>query len=280
MNRLLSLLLVLALCLSMAGCGTKDGKNNTAQNGQDNESTNTGADTPEVPEVSEPPYRFVAETTADKYSDEKGNLLAAYSYRILRMETAENADERVQTMAAVFNAEMDALLSSCLESGQELGDWAVYDPIVAEGAHYVDEVEVSWEQVGDFVSVGYSGYYWAGGAHPFGNRYSYLFDLERGAYINPIEIADDPELLRSTVTDLILDELDSNPDYQGGFFEDYAATTAQWNEYCVLLGAEEMTVVFVPYVLGPYAMGEVEVSIGYDEIRSALGEGGIERLGL
>lgn len=278
MKRLLSFMLTLALCLPMVACGlgnTPSGDTNTP-----NDNTATDSNVSETPDVSEPPYSFVTETTADKYSDDEGKLIASYSYSIVRMKTAEGADERVQTMADTFNAEMDALLSRCLESGEELGDWAIYDPIVAEGATYTDEVNVSWEQVGDFLSIGYSGYYWAGGAHGISNCYSYLFDLERGLYIDPVEIADDPELFRSTVTDLILDELDSNPDYVGGFFEDYAATTAKWNEFCVLLGAEEMTVVFAPYVLGPYAMGEVEVSIGYDEIRSILGEGGIERLGI
>ncbi len=278
MKRLLSFMLTLALCLPMVACGL----GNPPADGGNTPGNNSAVDTnvPDMPEGNDPPYSFVTETTADKYSDDEGKLIASYSYSIVRMKVAESADESVQAMADTFNAEMDALLSRCLESGEELGDWAIYDPSVEEGSTYTDEVEVSWELVGDFLSIGYSGYYWAGGAHGIPNCYSYLFDLKRGVYIDPIEIADDPELFRSTVTDLILDELDSNPDYVGGFFEDYAATTAQWNEFCVLLGAEEMTVVFVPYVLGPYTMGAVEVSIGYDEIRSILGEGGAERLGI
>ena len=275
MKRLLSVMLTLALCLPMVACGTGNGDADTNETGN-----NAGGSVSTTPEVPDPPYSFVTETTADKYSDEEGNLLASYSYSIIRMKLAEGADEDAQAMAETFNGEMDALLGRCLKTGEELGDWAVYDPGVGDGNHYTDEVDVSWEQVGDFLSIGYSGYYWSGGAHGFSNCYSYLFDLERGVYINPIEIADDPELFRAKVTDLLLDEMDSNPDYAGGFFEDYAATTAQWNDYCVLLGAEEMTVIFAPYVLGPYAMGEVEISIAYDEIRDVLGESGLERLGI
>jgi len=275
MKRLLSIMLTFALCLPMVACSPGNSTDNT-----NNNENNAGDMTPSVPEVPDPPYSFVTETTENKYSDDEGNLLASYSYSIIRMKVADGAGAEVEAMAGTFNGEMEALLERCLETGEELEDWAVYDPNVGEEYYYSDEVDVSWEQVGDFLSIGYSGYYWAGGAHGIPNSYSYLFDLERGIYIDPIEIADDPELFRSTVTDLILDELDSNPDYEGGFFEDYAATTAKWNEYCVLLGAEEMTVIFVPYVLGPYAMGQVEVGIGYDEIRSVLGESGVERLGI
>jgi len=280
MKRLLSFMLTLALCLPMIACGLGNTPADNGGAGNGNSTNHTDTQTPETPEVPAPPYTFVTETTADKYSNDEGKLIASYSYSIIRMKLAEGADEAVQTMAETFNAEMDALLGRCLESGEELGDWAIYDPNIGDGNHYTDEVDVSWEQVGDFLSISYNGYYWAGGAHGMPNCYSYLFDLERGVYIDPIEIADDPELFRYTVTDLLLDELDSNPDYAGGFFEDYAATTSKWNEFCVLLGETDMTVVFAPYVLGPYAMGAVEVSIGYDEIRTVLGEGGVERLGI
>jgi len=280
MKRLLSFMLTLALCLPMIACAAGNAPAGNQTGNDANTGSNADVQTPEPPEVPDPPYSFVTETTADKYSDDEGNLIASYSYSIIRMKLAEGADEEAQAMAKTFNEEMDALLSRCLESGEELGDWAIYDPNVGEGNYYTDEVEVGWEQVGDYLSIGYNGYYWSGGAHPFGNCYSYLFDLERGVYIDPVEVADDPELFRSTVTDLLLDEMDSNPDYAGGFFEDYAATTAQWNQYCVLLGEAEMTVIFAPYVLGPYAMGEVEISIPYDEIRDVLGEGGVERLGI
>jgi len=195
MMRILSFLLALAMCLTMAACGAANTPD-SGQNGQNSTAGESAGDAaPDVPEIPAPPYSFVTETTADKYSDDEGNLLASYSYSVIRMKVAEGADASVQAMAETFNAEMDALLGRCLESGQELGDWAVYDPLVEEGAHYTDEVNVSWEQVGDYLSIGYDGYYWAGGAHPIGNRYSYLFDLDRGVYIDPIEIADDPELL-------------------------------------------------------------------------------------
>ena len=282
MKRLLVVMLTLAMCLPMVACGFGKGNAGNGNTSENTSGNNAAVDTtaPEEPEVSEPPYSFVTETTADKYSDDEGKLIATYSYTVLRMKVAEGAEENVLTMADTFNAEVDALLERCLESGQELGDWAIYDPMVGEGNYYTDEVTVSWEQVGDYLSISYSGYYWAGGAHPNSNCFSYLFDLKRGVYIDPIEIADDPELLRSTVTDLILDVLDSNPDYQGGFFDDYAATTAKWNEFCVLLGEKEMVVIFAPYVLGPYAMGQVEVTVSYDEILTALGEGGVARLGM
>ena len=41
-----------------------------------------------------------------------------------------------------------------------------------------------------------------------------------------------------------------------------------------------MTVVYSPYVLGPYALGTVELKVSYQEIEDLLGPGGQERLGI
>ena len=39
-------------------------------------------------------------------------------------------------------------------------------------------------------------------------------------------------------------------------------------------------VVYSPYVLGPYALGTVELKVSYQEIEDLLGPGGQERLGI
>lgn len=48
----------------------------------------------------------------------------------------------------------------------------------------------------------------------------------------------------------------------------------------MLFDSEGMTVVYSPYELGPYALGTVELKVGYDELTELLGPGGLERLGL
>ena len=230
----LAIILAMSLCLPMAACAVN-------QPVEEEPPVEENTDTPA--------YNFVTETTSDKYSDEEGNLMASYSYQVIRMKTAENAPEEVVKMAEVLNEGMDALLEECLAMGNELGDWAAYDENIREsGAYYTDELTVSWEIVGSILSISYDRYSFTGGSHSNVDYSSYLFDLERGNFLDPTELADDPELLRATVTDLLLDQI-AGEGLEEMYFEGYVSTVSQWNSYCVRLSETEMTVVFSPYVL-------------------------------
>ena len=272
MKRLLCVMLTMCLFLPMVACQEKKSNNNQKEDDPPEQ-----VETPDVPD-----YSFSAETTENKYSDDEGSLIASYSYQILRMTAAETAPEQVKEMAEVFNAKMDDLLEHCLEGGKELGEWASYDDRIKEdGEYYTDELTVSWKEVGCLVSVGYDSYAYTGGSHPNTNYSSYIFDLERGAFIDPTEIADDPELLRGTVIDLIVDEIDGmDENIQTGLFEDYINTVSLWNTYSVRLEESAMTVTFPTYALGPYALGTLSFSLPYNELSNALGSGGMAKLGI
>ena len=71
----------------------------------------------------------------------------------------------------------------------------------------VDELTAEGLQTGDIYSVSLYNYSYMGGVHPNETYFSRTFDLSRGAYIDPLEVADDPELFRATVTDLLLDHI-------------------------------------------------------------------------
>jgi len=81
---------------------------------------------------------------------------------------------------------------------------------------------------------------------------------------------------RSTV----VEKAEALEEYQPGYWSDYADIIARWNEGTVLFDEEGMLAVYSPYLLGPYAMGEVELRLGYDELAELIGPGGLERLGV
>ena len=272
MKRLLCVMLAMCLFLPMVACG----KNNNGGNGNSTPPQDE-AETPDLPD-----YSFSVETTENKYSDDEGSLIASYHYEILRMAVADTAPETVKEMAGVFNGKMDELLENCLTNGKEMGEWAAYDERIKEdGEYYTDELTVTWQEVGCLVSIGYDSYAYTGGAHPNTYYSSYIFDLERGTFIDPTEIADDPELLRGTVIDLIVDEIDGmDENIQTGLFEDYINTVSLWNTYSVRLEESAMTVTFSTYALGPYALGSLSFSLPYSELYTALGSGGMAKLGL
>lgn len=264
MTRMLSIMLAMALCLPMVACEPS--------------LTGPAEEPPVQQDPPPPPYTFVVENTADKYSDTDGTMLAVYNYDILRMQTSESAGEDVAAKAAVFNETMDGVLESQL--GDELREWAVYDERIKESkVYYTDELTVQYTEVGSFVSVVYDSYSFTGGAHPNSHAFSYLFDMEKGAFVDPSEIADDPELLRATVTDLILDQINGmDQEMRDGLFENYPSVVSQWNNHCVELREEGLLVTFSAYDIGPYAMGALGFDIPYTSITGALGEGGADRL--
>jgi len=263
MKRLLSVMLSMVLLLPMTAC------------------EKTHEITPPVKEDPGPPppaYTLTFERTADKYSDTDGTLLASYDYEIVKMQTSDPASAEMQGKADAFNSMMDALLENQL--GDELREWAVYDERIQDGGQsYFDELEAAYTEVGDYISVVYTSDSYTGGAHGSHYSFSYLFDMERGAYVDPAEIADDPELLRATVTDLILDQINGMDEEERlALFEDYPSVVAQWNDYCVALEEDRMQVTFSAYDIGPYAMGAVSFDIPYTAIKDALGEGGTAKL--
>ena len=73
---------------------------------------------------------------------------------------------------------------------------------------------------------------------------------------------------------------EQDEDVRAGFYPEYADVISRWYEGTVLFDSEGMTVVYSPYELGPYALGTVELKVGYDELTELLGPGGLERLGL
>ena len=67
---------------------------------------------------------------------------------------------------------------------------------------------------------------------------------------------------------------------RGDFWPEYADIIAAWNEGTVLFDQEGMLVVFSHYVLGPYAMGTVELRLDYGQLAELVGAGGMARLGI
>ena len=268
MKRWLSILLALAMVLALAAC---------AQNQPPAE------EDPQPPEEPEQPaYWFEKESTADKFSNDEGKLLASYSYEVMVMKVSDTADEATVKMAEAFNQGMQEVLNSHLETGNELGQWASYDDtLLQEGFYYTDELKAEGIQQGNIYTVSFDYYYYTGGAHSSQAYVTKTFDLERGAYIDPLEIADDPELFRATVTDLILDQIQHlDEEITSGYFSDYESAVAQWNTRYTAFGSDGMTVIFSAYDLGPYVIGEQRFVVDYSDLADAIGEGGQAKLGL
>lgn len=234
-------------------------------------------------EYEEPVYVFEQTEAGEEYPADSGSVAARYSCRLL-MLSVSNPDalspedgEAAARCAENFNSKMHSLMIDAVGAGQTMRELAEEVDSAAEA--YYDETEAGYVQIGQIVSVRVDNGSYTGGAHP--NRYavSYLFDLEAGQFIDPLQLADDPEALRTGAAALLLEKAEEHPVFDS-FWQDYPELIARWNEGTVLFAEEGMKVVYSPYEIAPYGMGDVELTLTWEELEPLIGESGMERLGM
>lgn len=236
----------------------------------------------------EPEYGVTPFTSGDQIKSEDGEeqVLALYNYQIVLLElrngeevSPEDAEAAERTVEA-FNGKMRSVLAELVEQGKAMGEDAreAYKEFGAPAEEYEDGAAVSAEFCGCVVSLCLERGSYTGGAHP--NRYTvgYLFDLRSCQFIDPTQIAEDPETFRTGAAAVLLEQAEDHPE-RASFWEDYAEVIARWNEGTVLFDGEGMQVVYSPYELGPYAIGEVVFRLDWEELSPLIGESGMELLG-
>lgn len=281
MKRWKAVLMACLLCTVVA-CG---GVNNAANNMV---IPDTVKNTMLLPPDTEPEYELTPLTEKKSYTAEDGTVLAECSYALLTLhvsnqdELSERTAQQAQQTVENFNERIDKRMQDAVSFSQELGDMArnAYESGYFTLA-YADEASASGVRQGQIYSIRINSYSYSGGAHPNSYTDSYLFDLQLGQFIDPAQVADDPVAFQKGAAELLLEKAqEQDEDVRAGFYPEYADVISRWYEGTVLFDSEGMTVVYSPYELGPYALGTVELKVGYDELTELLGPGGLERLGL
>ncbi len=199
-------------------------------------------------------------------SKEVANLV--WGFRELKEEEAEKertlADykSRIQLAVDSVTIEHDDQLKYN-ESEEEPGNAWMFNH------SYQSTPQVMLNECG-LLSVGLSNWSYTGGAHGYFYSRYYNYDVEAGEQLALMDIVTDTTKLR----DLVIAELkdyvgiDEEEDLEeGGLFvtdESYGLTE---NFYLDMGG---MTFSHPPYDIGPYAAGEIEVSVDYEELRKIL----------
>lgn len=251
------------------------------------------ADQPEEPEAAEayeaPEYEIVPFVFGNQVcsEDEAQEVIACFNYQTILLAVhnqeaiSPEASDIAERNIEVFNSKMRAVNEDLAEQEAVIAAAAAetYQELGPLSWEYEDNAEMNAVFCGDIVSAClYRGSY-TGGAHPNQYAVSYMFDLEAGQFIDPIQLADDPEAFRTGAAALLLEKADAHEPQEGNFWEDYAEVIARWNEGTVQFTEEGMRVIYSPYELGPYSMGEIELLLAWDELGPLVGPGGMERLG-
>lgn len=249
------------------------------------EETALSMSAPAAEEFEEPEYEIIPFTSGSQVRAEDETVVAVCSYQTILLglsnegavspEDAETAARNIET----FNNRMRTVHGELAEQGGAFGEdaLAVYDEFGALSEEYEDDAAVSAEFCGDIVSAVLRRGSYTGGAHPNQYAASYLFDLGAGQFIDPTQIAEDPEAFRTGAAALLLEKAEAHPEREA-FWQDYADILAHWNEGTVRFDEEGMWVIYSPYGLGPYAIGEVELHLSWEELEPLIGPSGMARL--
>lgn len=234
-----------------------------------------------------PVYQWDTMTARNQYAAEDGTELMHYAYQLVTLsvpnleelppEAAETARRNIEN----FNSKMTALMDESVEVGQVMMEDAgqLYGEQDTAGLPFYDETSAACWQTGDILNVRVSGSSYAGGAHPNRCDVGYLFDLRSGQFIDPTQIAENPEKFRAGAAALLTERAEALA-CRSQYWSDYAEIIAHWNEGTVLFDGDGMLAVYSPYLLGPYSMGEVELRLTYEELAELAGPGALEHLGM
>ena len=231
------------------------------------------------PSYEQPDYQFEPLAAQEAYPG-NGETAARYSCQLLLLSvpnlerlSPEDAASAARNLEN-FNSRMRGLMDSYTSRSAQIMD----DLSSSPGGPYYDEMAAVCTRTGQIVSIRLDNSSYTGGAHP--NRYtdSLLFDLETGQFTDPAQIADDPASFLEGTAALLLEKAEAHPVY-GSFWQDYKELIARWNEGTVLFSEEGMEVVYSPYEIAPYGMGDVALRLDWEELAALLGPGGMTRLG-
>lgn len=239
-------------------------------------------------EYQEPAYEIVPFTTGDQVRAEDGTVLAVCNYQTVRLTlrnekliSPEDAMAAERNIAA-FNEKMESVTADLVAQGGEMAAYVGenYEASGAPVTEYEDDAETFEAFMGDILSVCLRRYSYTGGAHPNSYVMGWLFDLASGQFIlDPSQLADDPRAFHDGAAELLIAKADSGLPGPVEYWDDYQDIIRSGPGGVTLFDEEGMTVVYAPYELGPYAAGEVELHLSWEELEPLLGQSGLARLG-
>ncbi len=209
------------------------------------------------------PAVSVTEMEKNWYTEDGETLLLAAEADMVRLES-EGYDALAQTLAERWPSIHDRDYAQEIGDAQE--DYAMReDKSSFTGYGIYESVRLKRSDSTVISFLEYHGDY-LGGAH---GNYGYsgaTFDVESGRELALADILSDAEGFYQAAADYAVEELGKN--YGDGLFPDYKEYVEKTfdadRNVCWYLNAAGIVLVYSPYEVGPYAMGEAEVLLPYD----------------
>ena len=204
-------------------------------------------------------------------------------YFILDSEYSSYADvinEALEQKARFFigidddedSSYVDTYGSSCEEHSEHPSWYLVTDDVNVVNVKIIDD---------RYLAVDMSGYWYAGGAHGMPSRNQYLFDLETGEELTFADFyTGSLEDFKTFIAEATVEDYESYdfpPYYEYEDLDELYATAYEYafpDNGCIEFTEDGIVYYYIPYEMGPYASGYIELNISYSEVlgRETLAE--------
>lgn len=113
---------------------------------------------------------------------------------------------------------------------------------------------------------------YSGGAHGNYDTWGYNFDAQTGEQLSLADVVNDFSGFTTTANKYLFAELEKN--YSDGLWKDYKETIkAMWKENGYWYFDDSgITIIFNPYEIGSFAMGDVMITLPYDVFKAYIKE--------
>ena len=243
--------------------GKEDAKGDGKENAGESADKNTDKDTDKV--MTAPTFTQT-EWIDNRYTDD-GKLLVEGEFKGIEVsgEGYEAAVKAVRDYFAeqekAFQESMDLYEEAALEEMQYAVDFLGYS---SSAEYSVGRIDSS------VISVKGFHYAYTGGVHGNYGSVGATFDAKTGAELSFWDLAEDKQVFADATLNSCLTQVSA--EYSEGLYSDYEEIIRSvWaEEPNWYLEAAGITVIFAPYEIGPYAMGEVYVTLPYQELADVM----------
>ena len=203
----------------------------------------------------------------DNRFTEDGTLLVHGEFKAIEVSgqgyeaVAKAVKEYFAEKEKAFSESVDLYEEAALEEMQYVEDFIEYSSSVKCSVERIDN---------GVISIKSFHYDYTGGVHGNYGSVGAVFDTKTGAALSFWDLAKDKKAFEEATLNSCLTQVSA--EYGEGLYIDYEETIRKvWaDEPNWYLDAAGITVIFTPYEIGPYAMGEVYVTLPYQELADLM----------
>ena len=280
MKRKIAVLLIMALMVSVVGCGKQEEEakkeqsdvtteetvviNDTEDSTREEEKDEVAGEEEKEDEVASDKVTITFEGASEDRYNENGDVIfnMYYVHPVVTIDGNENASKAITD---AFQEDEEMFYTNC-ESMENEAKLAFESGFMEDMPPYANEVRFAEQRVDDrVVSFTKSNYTNMGGAHGTNYTFGWNFDVSTGKRLMLEDITDDKEAFMEGVREYVQGICDSEA-YASRLFPDYDISYILQDDLWYFSN-EGLTFIANPYEIAAYAEGTMFFTVPYGELK-------------